>query len=313
MKQQQFEAEHAALWDNIGNVLNGAGHRETLPELYRQLCQSLALAIQRGYAPALTDYLQTMVADCHKRLYGSAAARPATLLRWISHDFPRQVRAEWRLLLLACIANIGVALLVGWLVWDEPYRAYSFMSGQELEKYRAMYQPGSIAKGRAAGGDAYMFGRYIWNNVSLIFINFAGGVMGGVPALLSMGREGIHTGVIAAWLSRDPGSASQFWPFFVTHTSFEITGMLLSATAGMRLGLSLIKPGRMTRRDSLQAASIAIFPVIIGAALMTFLAAFFEAVWSASPSVTPQLKFIVGGICWTSVICYFLFAGRYRR
>lgn len=310
MKQQQFEAEHAPLWDSIANVLAGAGHRDTLPELYRQLCQSLALAIQRGYAPTLTDYLQTMVSDCHQRLYGSSAARPATLLRWIGYDFPRAVRSEWRLLLLAILAWIGVALLVGLLVWDEPYRAYSFMNGDELDRMRTMYKPGAIDKGRGAGGDFYMFGFYIYNNVSIVFRTFAGGLMGGVPALLSMGHQGIHDGVIAAWICRDPGAAAQFWPFVVTHTSFEITGGLLSATAGMRMGLSLIAPGRMTRRDALQAASIRMFPVMIGAALMTFLAAFFEAFWSASPSIAPQLKFIVGGCCWTMVIAYFLLAGR---
>jgi uncharacterized membrane protein SpoIIM required for sporulation len=313
MKQQQFEAEHAPLWERIAAILDGAGQREALPELYRQLCQCLALASQRGYAPALTDYLQKMVGDCHKRLYGASVARPALLLRWLAWDLPRRVRAEWRLLLLACLAFFGVALVVGLLVWDEPYRAYSFSSAAQLEEYRTMYTPGKH-KGRGGdAGDVMMFGFYIWNNVSIGFRTFAGGLFGGVPALLSLASNGMHMGVIGAWVSRDPQAATMFWSFVITHSSFEVAGLLLSGVAGMRLGLSLINPGRLRRRDSLQAASVAIFPVIVGAALLTVLAAFFEGFWSASTAVTPQAKYIAGAVTWTLVAAYFLLAGRARR
>lgn len=314
MKQSQFEAEHGALWDEIANLLDGAGRsRDALPSLYRRLCQTLALATQRGYSPALTDYLQKMVTDCHKALYGSTAARPSTLLQWLGVDLPRTVRAEWRLLLLAIAASFGVALTVALLIWLEPHRVYSFADAADLEKYRRMYSPGAAKSGRGGdAGDVMMFGFYIWNNVSICFRTFAAGIFGGIPALLSLGSNGMHMGVIATWLSRDPATAGRFWSFVVTHSSFELTGLVLSGVAGMRLGLTLLHPGRASRRDALQAASTRIFPVIVGAAVLTVLAAFFEGFWSAS-SVTPQVKYAVGGLCWAAVIAYFLFAGRGRK
>lgn len=316
MKQKQFETEHAALWEEIGIILKGkqTGKEEALPALYRRLCQSLALSIQRGYSPALTDYLQKMVFDCHKRLYGTAAARPITLRRWMMEEFPQRVRQEWRLLLLAFLAFWGVALAIGWLVWEQPHWAYSFMSPAQLRRFQDMYQPGAAAIGRGgAEGDVQMFGFYIWNNVSIGFRTFAGGIFGGIPALLSITFNGLHGGVVASWLSKDPATRETFWSFVVTHSSFEITGLLLSGVAGMRLGLSLIMPGRLTRRHALFAASQRMFPVIVGAALLTALAAFFEAFWSGSTAYTPTIKFVVGGICWTLVIGFFLFAGRSGR
>jgi uncharacterized membrane protein SpoIIM required for sporulation len=314
MKQQQFEARHSALWEEITYILDGAGSApHTLPALYRRLCQCLALASQRGYSPALTGYLQNLVTACHRRLYGTAAARPATLLRWLGWDLPRQVRAEWRLLLLATLAFFGVALVVGFLIWFEPHRAYSFASPAELEKYRQMYHP-TLSKGGRGGdqGDVLMFGFYIWNNVSIGFRTFASGIFGGIPALFSLGSNGMHAGVIAAWLSRDSATALPFWSFVVTHSSFEVAGLLLSGVAGMRLGLTLLRPGRMKRRDALQAASVTVFPVMVGGAVLTVVAAFFEGFWSAS-SVSADIKFTVGALCWTGVIVYFLLAGRSRR
>jgi uncharacterized membrane protein SpoIIM required for sporulation len=315
MKQQQFEQQHAALWDEIAALLDKRSPQQAaLPALYRRLSQCLALAEQRGYSPALTDYLHALSSECHLRLYGAVAERPRALVRWMLHDFPRRVRAEWRLFLVASLAFWGVALVLGWLVWRQPQWAYSFIDPAQLEQYRQMYSPGKIRMGRGGNeGDVAMFGMYIWNNVSIGFRTFAGGIFGGVPALLSLAFNGVHGGVIASWLSRDAATAQNFWSFVVTHASFEITGLVLSGMAGMRMGLALLAPGRMTRRHALLAASEAMFPVIVGAALLTMLAAFVEAFWSASTVIPVAVKYTVGGACWVAVIAFFVLAGRTRR
>jgi uncharacterized membrane protein SpoIIM required for sporulation len=315
MKQKQFEAEHTVLWDEIGAILDGSStNAKALPGLYRRLCQCLALSGQRGYSPALTGYLQNLVSECHKRLYSSVAARPTTLLRWMGYEMPRRVRAEWRLLLLAALAFWGVAGVVGLLVWLEPNWAYSFAEPRELDGYRRMYQPNMVKNGRGGDqGDVMMFGFYVWNNVSIGFRTFAGGIFGGLPALLSLAFNGMHLGLIGSWLSRDPGTSQAFWSFVVTHSSFELAGLLLSGISGMRLGLALIHPGRLSRRQALHAASQDMFPVIVGGALLTVLAAFFEAFWSASTAIPAELKYAVGALCWTLVIGFFLLAGRSAR
>ena len=315
MKQKQFETEHARLWREIDAILHGASlEMEELPAYYRRLCQCLALAKQRGYSPALTDYLQKMVLDCHKRIYGSAIERPRVLRTWLLQDLPCRVREEWRLLLVAALAFWGVALALGLLVWWKPYWAYSFISPAQLETMQDMYQPGRVGVGRGGSeGDVAMFGFYIWNNVSIGFRTFAAGIFGGVPALLSLMSNGMNNGVIASWLSMTPATRGTFWPFVVTHSSFEITGLMLSGLAGMRLGLALIHPGRLSRRHALYAASQRMFPVIVGAALLTVLAAFFEAFWSANSAIPVAVKFSVAAVCWLSVIGYFSLVGRAGR
>ena len=314
MKQSQFESQHALLWSEIELVLlKKSTQAEALPSLYRRLCQSLALALQRGYSPALTDYLQKMVFDCHKHLYGAVVERPILLRRWMGQEFPRLVRAEWRLLLLAMLAFFGVAILVGLLVWFQPHLAYSFCSAKQLDDFRKMYQPGSFSVGRGSEGDLVMFGTYIWNNVSIGFRTFAGGIFGGIPALISIIFNGMQLGVVASWLSKDLATRNIFWSFVITHSSFEVTGLLLSGVAGMRLGLSLINPGRLSRHHALLATSRRMFPMIVGAALLTALAAFFEAFWSANTAISFNLKYTVGSLCWLLVIGFFVFAGRSRH
>jgi len=315
VKQKQFEAEHAYLWREIDAILHSASlGMEELPAYYRRLCQCLALAKQRGYSPALTDYLQKLVLDCHKRIYGTAIERPRVLRAWLWQDFPRRVREEWRLLLIVALAFWGVALALGLLVWWKPYWAYSFISPMHLNEMQSMYQPGKISIGRGGSeGDVAMFGFYIWNNVSICFRTFAAGLFGGVLALLSVTFNGLNLGVVASWLSIDPATRGTFWPFVATHSSFEVTGLMLSGVAGMRLGLALIHPGRLSRRHALFAASQRMFPVIVGAALLTVLAAFFEAFWSANTAIPVVAKYSVAAVCWLSVIAYFSFVGRTGR
>lgn len=315
MKQQEFETQHAALWHEIGLILDGSSSRSAaLPELYRRLCQSLALAGQRAYSPALIRQLQQQVSDCHRLLYSQRSERPATLRHWMMVELPRRVRAEWRLLLLVTLAFWGVAAGVAALVWWEPQWAYSVMTPQQLENVSDMYQPSKIQAGRGGSeGDVMMFGFYVWNNVSIAFRSFAGGFFAGVPALLSVVFNAMHIGVVAGWLSLSPATRGTFWPFVVTHSSFEITGLMLSALAGMRLGLALIRPGQLSRRHALALAAELMFPVIVGAALLTVLAAFVEAFWSASAGIPAGLKYAVGGLCWTMLIGFFAFAGRGRE
>jgi uncharacterized membrane protein SpoIIM required for sporulation len=313
MKQAQFEAQHAALWEQLNLILaKGATDQAALPAQYRRLCQCLALASQRGYSPSLVDYLQDLVARCHRRLYGTAHERPAMLMALLRHDFPRRVRAEWRLLALIMLLFWGSALAVGLSVWFDPHQAYLFAAPEHLARMRDMYQPSQMSAGRGNAGDVAMFGHYIWNNVSIGFRTFAGGLFGGLPALYSVLYNGLQLGVVAAWLSQDGATRLPFWSFVITHSSFEITGLLLSGVAGMRLGLALLRPGRLSRRHALQASSRATFPIVAGAALLTVLAAFFEAFWSASPALPPQLKLAVGALCWLLVLLYFGFAGRQK-
>ena len=314
MKQKHFENAHAELWASLEQSLADKKQpNEDFPRMFRQLCQHLALAEQRGYSPALTDYLQKLVHDGHQSLYGASVERPLTLYLWITQTFPQRVRSEWRLLALAMCAFFGIALITGLLVWFKPHWAYSFSDAQDLAQYRQMYSSENANVGRdGSDSDVAMFGFYIWNNVSIGFRTFASGIFAGIPSLLSLGSNGMHFGVIAAWLSMDEGTRTPFWSFVITHSSFEVAGLLLSAVGGMRLGFSLVAPGRFSRRHALVATSKRIFPVIVGAALLTVLAAFFEGFWSASSAVPVNVKYAVGACCWLLVVSYFVFAGRGR-
>ncbi|WP_035058024.1 stage II sporulation protein M [Andreprevotia chitinilytica] len=313
MKQRQFEARHSALWEEVEAELTSKKPSPTLPSRYRALCHTLAVARQRGYSPSLVARLDALAINTHRAIYSEAGSREYAFIRWLKRDFPRLVRAEWRVVWISIIAFFGVAALTGGLIAWKPEIAYAFTPPHELASYEAMYQKGAhrLAR-RGEADDVMMFGFYIWNNVSIVFRTFAGGLLFGLGALYATAFNGLHLGVIGAWLSRTEATRDPFWSFVVTHTAFEVTGLILAGAAGLKLGGVLIAPGRMTRVAALRTIGPRILPMLSGAALLTFMAAFIEGFWSARTDVPSLAKYIVGGCLWFAVICYFSFAGRDR-
>ena len=315
MRQKLFEERHHKLWQEAEEFVQalGIGDPRRLPRLHRELCHSLSVARQRGYSPSLCDRLQNLSLATHQSLYGVAVQRPALLREWALSGFPRLVRSEWKAVTLSLIAFWGTALVVGLLVWTHPQQLAAWMDPWDVDSAKQMYDPHHFRLGRGGSqGDVAMFGFYIWNNISIGFRTFAGGILGGIPALVSLASNGLNLGVIGAELSRDSETRLNFWSFVITHSSFEITGMILSGAAGLRLGYALLAPGRQTRARSLSETGRQILPLMVGAALLTLVAAFFEGFWSAQPSIPFWAKFVSGGVCWSLVAAYLLMAGRSR-
>jgi uncharacterized membrane protein SpoIIM required for sporulation len=77
----------------------------------------------------------------------------------------------------------------------------------------------------------------------------------------------------------------------------------------MRLGLALLKPGRLTRRDAMREAGKRALPLLYGGSIMIFLAAFVEGFWSASHA-SPTAKYAVGIGLWVLLAVYLIFSGK---
>jgi len=113
----------------------------------------------------------------------------------------------------------------------------------------------------------------------------------------------------AAGYVNHAGNPESFWTFVCGHSSFELLGMVVSGMAGMRLGLAILRPGRLPRVRALVEASRLALPLIYGAALLTGLAAVVEGFWSAQ-GIPSGVKYAFGISGWILHAVYFLLAGR---
>ncbi len=316
MTPLQFEATHTPLWQELeaalaqsakGKPFDGA----RLAQLYRTCCEQLALAQVRSYPIHVTQRLETLVQNAHQRIYRRHDYGLQRLGRLALVDFPAMVRQQRVYVLLAALLFFLPMLAVGWATWRDPGFILHLVDAQHAHDYDAMYSNhgGAVGRLRTAGTDWQMFGFYIMNNIGIGFQCFAAGVFAGLGSAFYLVFNGLHTGAVAGYLIQG-GHSENFLSFVVTHCAFELTAIVLSGAAGLRLGHALVAPGRLSRVEALKLASSQSIVLVYGVFAMLLIAAALEAFWSSARWVAPEVKYVVGACCWTLVLAYLSLQGR---
>lgn len=323
MKQQPFETRHQALWQAFSLRLSAlergkarSAHSEGFGHDYRRLCQHLALARSRGYSSRLVDHLEQLVLRGHRQLYRHRSQVGTQIIAFVLADFPRQVRAQWRLVLLAGLL-LGLTL-IGAALWTYlwPEQVYSLMDPAQVSTMEHQYDPHlsrlGVGAERPSSQDWQMFGYYVMNNVGIAFQTFAGGLLAGLGSVFFLIFNGLTIGAVAGHLTQI-GSGQTFWSFVIGHSALELPAIVLAGAAGLGLGWALIAPGPLTRGEALRRAARASIALVYGALVMLLLAAFVEAYWSAKTAIAPALKYAVGSVLWLLLGLYLSRAGRGRH
>ena len=107
----------------------------------------------------------------------------------------------------------------------------------------------------------------------------------GLGSVFFLVYNGLMIGAVAGLVTA-AGHGKNLLTFTCTHGAFELTAIVISATAGMVMGYALVDTGGRTRFGSLRARARDIAYLVLGAALMLLVAAGIEGFWS--PSGVPR-------------------------
>jgi uncharacterized membrane protein SpoIIM required for sporulation len=225
-------------------------------------------------------------------------------------EFPREVRRQWRYVAVSAAAFFVPAIVLGFLVFAQPELILSVVDASTAAEFEVMYSPDaqSIGRERTATTDWMMFGFYIRHNISVAFQCFAGGLFAGLGSLFFLAFNGAFGGALAGFLT-ERGLSSTFYSFIVTHSAFELTAIVLSGAAGLRIGHALLAPGRLTRSQSLVDASRESAVLLYGVMALLVIAAAVEAFWSSASWLPHSVKYSVAAVCWAAVLGYFTLQG----
>jgi len=282
----------------------------SMPHRYRQICHHLSLSQSRNYSPKLVAQLNQLVLQGHQYLYKSNY-RQSKFIKFLFVDFPVLLRQEAKLFWIATFLFYVPLIGIVFIINSNPELIYSILSPEQVSDVQFMYNPDGehIGRNREADDDFAMFGFYIFNNISISFQVFATGILFCIGSLFFLIFNGLYIGAVAGHLVYI-GYNVTFFSFVAGHSALELTAIVISGVAGMRLGLALIKPGRFTRVVALKNAGAISLQLMYGVFLMLLAAAFVEAFWSSKVSLAPQIKYTVGVIMWLLLAAYFLLLGR---
>jgi uncharacterized membrane protein SpoIIM required for sporulation len=322
MSPLQFEERYRPDWEQLeerlallrGGKRKESSHRkpdgEEFAQLYRRACEHLALARARSYPAHLIQRLEHITADGHQAIYQRSEFGWWRFAAVFTRDFPRAVRAHAGYVWLASLLFLVPTLIMGVIVYQNPELILSVVDAETAASYDQMYNHGeSIGKMRDADSDWAMFGFYIRNNIGVAFQCFASGIFAGVGSVFFLVFNGVFSGAVGGYLT-ERGMAETFYSFVVTHASFELTAIVLSGAAGLRIGHAVLSPRRRTRSESLANAARETVPIIYGVIVMLLIAAAVEAFWSSARWLPDFVKYSVASACWMAVLSYLCLQGR---
>lgn len=325
MKQLEFEALYSPFWTdleaNVGlptkkpktEIVESDAYLASFPQDYRRLCQHLAIAKSRRYSASLVARLNRLVQQCYEKLYTESSRHHGGILEFLAYGFPAALRANKRYLWAAAAVFVLPFAIMMVAVMLNDQLIYSLMGPDDVRMLESMYDPGlaKLGRERQSDSDIMMFGFYIYNNIGIAFRCFATGLFAGVGSLFVLAFNGLYIGAVSGHLTALQFTQT-FYPFVVGHGSFELTAIVFSGGAGLRLGFSLLAPGQHTRLKALQIAAKDAIKIMYGVFAMLLIAAFIEAFWSSSSSLPDVVKYSVGAALWVFVFYYCFFFARQR-
>ena len=316
MTQQSFVSRREKFWNEFEELVRGGrkslkARASWFPLGYRELTQDLNTARAHGFDPSIIEKLNSLVLEGNQILYSQRSWSLKSVADFVIRVFPRTVRSQWRPLLASILIFYGLAFFFGFLCVRSPSFAYLLLGEETIQSLEKMYNPASphYLVPRDVSSDADMFGYYIYNNISIAFRTFAGGILAGFGSLVILCFNGVFLGAAAGHII-NAGFTDTFFPFVIGHSSFELNAIVFSAQGGLLLGFRLFFTRGLSRAASLKAAGKTALPIIAGAACMLFVAACIEAFWSSHHEFPPVLRYGAGIAGWVLVIFYFVFAGR---
>jgi uncharacterized membrane protein SpoIIM required for sporulation len=290
----------------------GAGAISRFAALYRAACADLALADAYQLPPNTVQYLHQLVGRAHNQLYRSRLFALKVWGRMLLVEVPQRIFSDRCVQLMFCL--FWSVFITSALLAASPSVFPDYAEGLLTRDFITQMEDMHSEKlnGRNPEASYAMASFYIYHNTGIGLKSFAGGLLV-IPGLyVSVFNAALLGGAFGYMARPDVPQGVNFYNFVTAHGPFELTAIVLSAGAGLRLGMSLVATKGLSRLASLRSTAVEAMPIMGAAMILFFLAAMIEAF--LSPSGAPySLKASVAILSSGLLMFYFIVLGFPRR
>lgn len=325
MREERFVESRRARWADLRSLVDRSHRRglrslsgreaRDLGALYRGATSDLAVARSRKYSEPTVAHLNRLCVAAHGLVYGGRSAERTTgrAAALFAETFPALVRRTWKWHAFAAAVVIvsGIAAYAV-MAGDPDLTERTMGSGLQQRAERSLAMPDD-ARRYVEVPDLWM-PVFSWgimtNNIRVALTGFAFGAAAGVGTVVLLIVQGVHVGGAFA-VYRDAGVPGLLATFTSAHGPLELTAIFISCGAGMRLGLSVLVPGRRSRAAAFREAGLESVTMLVGVAAMLVVAGLIEGFLSPSAAPAP-VKWGVGAASICAMAWHFGAAGRKR-
>lgn len=310
MNLDRFQREREPAWNELAGLVHAAGRRperlgpervRRLGALYRSAAADLALARRRFRGDPVERRLETLVGQARHLVYDAPTRRIAPL-RFFYRDYWRLVASRPVPLVVSAVLLLGPATLA--LVWalGDPGAAGGLVPGD----YRSVTEPrpGGSDLGLTVEEEAAFASQVFTNNIQVSFLAVAGGMALGLVTAFVLVFNGTLLGAVAG-LATEAGNGRIFFELVTAHGVLELSCIVVAGAAGLRLGWSIVDPGRLRRVDSLAAEARRTVAIVLGTAPWFVLAGLVEGFLTPAGTglaAVLAIGFALGALYWLLVV-----------
>ena len=312
----RFRQAHQAEWQRLEQIVTRIEKRSlrslndddllALPALYRTTLSSLSVARDTSLDRALITYLERLCTRAYFQIYGVQTPAWRQITRFFTRGWPDAARSLWRETLFCVALTFGAALLAYLLVRGDPSWFYSII-------------PGGMGEGRDPTASAEflrstlyskdkdwlgVFATFLFaHNSQIAIFAFALGFAFAVPTVLLILYNGLMLGALFE-IFVAKGLALNLLGWLMIHGTTEIFAICLSGAAGIRIGLAIAFPGRLSRTDSAVSAGRTAATAMIGTVIMLAIAGLLEGVGRQTVN-NDAMRMLIGSAVLIAWLAYF--------
>lgn len=283
-------------------------------EQYRGVAADLARARTYKADLRVQSRLERLVAAGHNQLYVDDRRTFRRIGAVILRECPAAVVRSWRAVLLALTALFGPAVGAYVTLRERPALAAEVLPETMLERAEAgrQRQADGLTYYEADRGDRPVIAtQIITNNVRVSFNCFAGGIFFGVGSLVLLAYNGLALGAAAGHFANQ-GVLGYLFAFILGHGVLELFAIAVSGAAGFLLGLAILAPGDLSRREALVIRGRTAVRMVGAVVVLLIVAGSIEGLASAS-GATVAYRAGVSAASTVFLVLYLLNGARWER
>jgi len=304
MNLSRFESERQAIWAEIEDLVVLAGTRpeslgadgvRRLAMLYRSAAADLAYARKHfGFDP-IVDRLEGVVGSARVLVY-ERPERTKTAWDYLSTGYWQALHQRRSMLRLTIAVFFGAALF-GLAVAEVNSEGIVRMLP---EGFLWVTEEQDTDTGLGLVGLAGFSLFVMINNITVTILAFLLGVVWGLGTLWSISYNGFILGALSS-LAVAAGNGDVLVAAVIGHGILEISCIFVGGTAGFAMGRAVLRPGQLSRVESMRREGTAAFRLALGTAPWLILAGFIEGYLSRiglgwQPTLIAGI--VIGAVFW---------------
>jgi uncharacterized membrane protein SpoIIM required for sporulation len=315
----RFRQAHEADWERLELIVTRVEKRSIrslsdadlleLPGLYRTTLSSLSVARDTSLDRALVNYLERLCTRAYFQIYGVQTPAWRQFTGFFVHSWPEAVRAVWRETLFCIALTFGAALLAYLLIRSDPSWFYSMIpeglaDGRDPSATAEYLRSTLYNSPKNKDGWLGAFATFLFTHNSQIAIfSFALGFAFAVPTVLLILYNGLMLGAFyAVFAAKGLGPNVIAW--LMIHGTTEIFAICISGAAGIRIGMVIAFPGRVSRMDAAVQAGRTAATAMAGTVIMLAAAGLLEGVGRQTVN-NDGLRALIGSAMLIGWLAYF--------